>query len=268
MPATVFLKLGGSVITDKHRPATLDRENLLRLGREIADALAGGGVSLLIGHGAGSFGHVAAAKHNVNAGIPGGSTWEGYWQTRRAVMELNNRVVDALAEAGVQALAAQPSASALARDGLLKSMDSRVIERLLAQGRTPLIFGDAVLDEVRAFTIISTEAFFALLADRVQPDRMVLACDVEGVFSADPGTDASAKLIPRIDAGRGPDAQAALGGSAATDVTGGMAQKVSRLCEMVRAHPEMQVRIVCGRSPGAVGRAMLGDYDGGTLIHA
>lgn len=263
---TIFLKLGGSVITDKHREAALERENIVRLGAEIADALGRRNVSLLLGHGAGSFGHVPAARHNVKAGIPGGSTWKGHWLTRRAVMELNNRVIDALAEGGLEALAVQPSASAIAHDGRLKAMDTQVIKRLLAEGQTPLIFGDVVLDEVRTFTIISTEGFFAFLARALRPERIILACDVEGVFTADPTRASSAELIREIDARTGPKAGTALSASAAVDVTGGMAQKVARLCEIVRDQPQMRVHIVSGLTPGVVRRAILGKLDGGTVI--
>jgi isopentenyl phosphate kinase len=60
----VLLKLGGSVITDKTRPFTARLDVIERLAAEIKNALTdrGDDLRLIIGHGAGSFGHEAAAK--------------------------------------------------------------------------------------------------------------------------------------------------------------------------------------------------------------
>ena len=53
-----FLKLGGSLITDKSRPQTARLDVLERLASEIAQAYhKHPDLSLVIGHGSGSFGH-------------------------------------------------------------------------------------------------------------------------------------------------------------------------------------------------------------------
>ena len=64
----VFIKLGGSLITDKRRPFFL-RENILeRVIREIKRA-SDSGKCLVVGHGNGSFGHVIASKFQTQKGI-------------------------------------------------------------------------------------------------------------------------------------------------------------------------------------------------------
>ncbi|MDP7545201.1 MAG: hypothetical protein QGG31_05450, partial [Anaerolineales bacterium] len=58
-PKLVYLKLGGSLITDKHDERTPQRSTLRRLAREIVAGMEQRPhISLLIGHGAGSFGHI------------------------------------------------------------------------------------------------------------------------------------------------------------------------------------------------------------------
>jgi len=262
----VFLKLGGSVITDKRSPRSLRRDTIVRLGREIRAACMGGRVRTLIGHGGGSFAHVPAHKHRVKEGLPWGGRWQGYWHTRRAVMDLNARVVDALADGGLRVHAVQPSASALARDGALVRMESGVIQGLLDAGERPMVFGDAILDESLGFTIISTEDLFSHLARRLRPRRMVLACDVQGVFTADPRADPQAAVIPRIASAA--STRPRLGGSPGTDVTGGMMHKVTALCALARACPECEVRIVSGLVPGVITDAIAGRFEGGTVIEA
>ena len=75
----VFLKLGGSLITDKHLADTPRLEVLARLAGEIARALnAQPQFSLLVGHGSGSFGHSAALRHNTRAGAHTPEQWRGF----------------------------------------------------------------------------------------------------------------------------------------------------------------------------------------------
>ena len=54
-------------------------------------------------------------------------------------------------------------------------------------------------------------------------------------------------------------------GSAATDVTGGMADKVRQALAMARAVPGLQVRVFSGAEPGALQAALMGEAVG-TLI--
>ena len=62
----VFLKLGGSLITDKNKPNTAQALVLARIAGEISATLKNNkGIKLLIGHGSGSFGHVAGEKYGT-----------------------------------------------------------------------------------------------------------------------------------------------------------------------------------------------------------
>ena len=70
MSDLIFLKLGGSLLTDKTSEETLRPDVLDRLASEICQALAlDRCIPLLLGHGSGSFGHVAAAKHGTRKGV-------------------------------------------------------------------------------------------------------------------------------------------------------------------------------------------------------
>ena len=150
MGELVFIKLGGSLLTDKTRPQALRGEVLARLAGEVAAALADRpGLRLLIGHGSGSFGHVAAREHGTRAGVTSPEGWRGYAEVARAAAELNRLVVDALWEAGVPALRIQPSASARCHDGELMGMDERPLITALQNGLAPVVHGDVALDDVR-----------------------------------------------------------------------------------------------------------------------
>ncbi|MFW6435247.1 MAG: acetylglutamate kinase, partial [Halovenus sp.] len=60
------LKLGGSVITDKDRPETADRDALETAAAAIGEFL-GGDERLVVVHGGGSFGHPHAARIGVSS---------------------------------------------------------------------------------------------------------------------------------------------------------------------------------------------------------
>ena len=134
MNELVFLKLGGSLLTDKTRPQALRGDVLQRLAAEIAAALAERpDLRLLIGHGSGSFGHVTAQQYGTRDGVRSPAAWRGYAEVARVAAELNRLVVDALWEAGVPALRIQPSASARCRDGELLALDDRPLIAALEQ---------------------------------------------------------------------------------------------------------------------------------------
>lgn len=46
-------------------------------------------VRVILGHGAGSFGHVAAAKHGTRDGVSGGAQWMGFCDVSDAVCRLD-----------------------------------------------------------------------------------------------------------------------------------------------------------------------------------
>lgn len=256
----VFLKLGGSLLTDKTRPQALRADVLARLAAEIAAARAAApGLRLVIGHGSGSFGHVAASRYGTRHGVSTPEGWRGYAETARAAAALNGLVVDALWEAGVPALRLQPSASAHCRNGELLALELRPLIVALDNSLVPVVHGDVALDEARGGTIISTEEIFRYLAPQLHPQRVVLVGEVEGVLTADPASGAHGELIPRITPATLPGIAQALGGSRGVDVTGGMVAKVTEMLALVERTPGLRaVQIISGLTPGLV-RDVLAD---------
>ena len=250
----VFVKLGGSLITDKTAEAQARPEVIERLAEEVSQACAARpAMRLVLGHGSGSFGHVAAQRFHVHHGC---SDWRGYAETGAAAQRLNRIVTDILLSKGVPVVSLQPSASAHARAGDLVEMDSAIVEALLLRGLVPLVYGDVAFDEAQGSAILSTEAIFAFLASRLRPQRILLVGEVAGVFTTDPRHSSSAALIRTIHAA-GSDEIGLLGGSHGVDVTGGMRSKVSLMRRLVRALPGLRVCILSGSQPGLLASALL-----------
>ena len=131
-PTTVFLKLGGSLITDKTQVEQARKPVIRRLAREIKAAReARPDLQLVLGHGSGSFGHVAAKKHGTRAGVTDRSGWLGYAAVAAAAARLNQIVTDVLVAEGVPVVSLPPSASARCDDGRLSYLDTFVLRAWL-----------------------------------------------------------------------------------------------------------------------------------------
>ena len=260
-----FLKLGGSLITEKDRPHIARPEVLARLAGEIAAARADNpSLRLLLGHGSGSFGHVPAKRWGTRAGIRSPEGWQGFVEVWREAAALNRLALDALENAGLPAMGFPPSAAVLAQDGAVLRWDTAPIQAALEAGLLPVIYGDTVFDQARGATILSTEELFDYLVPRLKPGRVHLAGLEAGVWEDFPDRR---RLIQEITPQNAGQVEAALGGSAATDVTGGMASKVRQSLALAAVSPGLEVHIFSGEKAGAVYRALLGT-PAGTVIHA
>ncbi|MEI6291610.1 MAG: hypothetical protein WCP19_14385, partial [Chloroflexota bacterium] len=137
MKEIVFLKLGGSLITDKTQPYTPRLEILENISAQIRQALnENPGISLVIGHGSGSFGHTAAKKYHTRDGLidySGMSSkenillyekyWQGFSQVWFQASTLNRFVLEALHAAGLPVLSLSPAASVISSNGKVKNWD-------------------------------------------------------------------------------------------------------------------------------------------------
>jgi isopentenyl phosphate kinase len=260
----VFLKLGGSLITDKASAYTPCPGVIERLAREIQGAREQrADLQLLLGHGSGSFGHRAAAPYGTQRGVRTEREWRGFAEVATAAARLNRIVTDALAAAGVPVLSLQPSASARCENGRLTHLEINPLRQALARGLVPLVYGDVALDSVRGGTIVSTEDLFVYLASALRPQRILLAGNPPGVL----GTDGH--VVPRITPATVSHLDAALRGAQETDVTGGMAAKVALMIGLVEELEDLTVHILTGTEPGLVQRALVDPgFAAGTRISA
>ncbi len=266
MPDLLFLKLGGSAITDKTEPETIDDGVLRRIVALIAEEYhAGSRLRLLIGHGGGSFGHHWAGRYQTQLGARDAHGWEGVTRVADAMSRLNRIVVRHLLDAGVNAVSIQPSASAISVDRQIAAMSIDAMVALLDAGVVPVIYGDVVVDRRQGAAILSTEDLFSYLAPILRPRRIVLVGE-RGVYTADPRRDPDAVRVPLIDETNIEQALSQTGGSHGVDVTGGMAAKVESMWRLVSSVDELDVALV-GPEPDALAQAMRGNAIGaGTII--
>lgn len=261
----IFLKLGGSLITDKTQARTPRIDMISRLANEIQAALLNmKDYSLVLGHGSGSFGHVTANKYGTRKGVKSAKAWRGFAEVGYQAASLNHIVMGALQATGLAALSFSPSGTVTAENGQVKSWNLNAIRSALKVGIIPVVYGDVVFDTSLGGTILSTEDIFLHLARELFPHRILLAGIDEGVWADYP---TCTEIIPRITDENWKKLAPIISGSAATDVTGGMASKVRQMLILVRENPELEVFIFSGKQPGNVTAALKGILQGTRLQH-
>ena len=259
-----FLKLGGSLITDKRTARTPRREVIARLTTEIESVRAANlDLKLLLGHGSGSYGHVPAKKYGTRQGVVSSEQWQGFAEVWYEAATLNRIVMETLHAAGLPAISFPASAGVTAKDGKVAVWNLAPLSAALEGGLLPVVFGDVVFDIARGGTILSTEDIFTHLARQLRPMRILLAGIDAGVWADFP---ACTQLIPEITPENWDTVAASLSGSAATDVTGGMQSKVRAMLDLAIAIPGLEISIFSGEQPGNLAAALQGESLGTRII--
>jgi isopentenyl phosphate kinase len=215
---TTVLKLGGSVVTEKDVPRTVDEAALETAAAALADR-----EELVVVHGGGSFGHHHADRHGVTT-TEGTHDPAAIGDIHGAMTRLNATVVEVLADAGVPALPVHPmSVGHRDADGTL-TFPTGQVRAMLSEGFVPVLHGDGVLHAGRGATVLSGDEIVVRLAEALDADRVGVCSAVPGVYDGDGSViDAISSIEEVADA---------LDASEATDVSGGMAGKVRALLKL------------------------------------
>lgn len=245
------LKLGGSVVTDKTAPETLDKAALSEASSAIGDAVRrADGRELVLVHGGGSFGHHHAEAHGVSD-ESGSHDIAAVADIHGAMNRLNAAVVSSLRDAGVPATPVHPFSLGHRDKTNRLSLPAGSVETLLAEGFTPVLHGDLVPHAGAGVTVLSGDEIVVELADELAADSVGLCSTVPGVLDRN---GAVLEWIRSIE-----DAETHVGESDTTDVTGGMAGKVEALLGLAAPARIFDLDglrgFLAGESPGTVIRS-------------
>ena len=216
----IVLKLGGSLITEKDRPETLDGDALERAAEAIAET--GGGTDLVVVHGGGSFGHHHAERHGVSP-ASGTDDAAAVAEIHGTMTTLNRFVLEALLDRDVPAVPVQPLSMTRRDENGALHVEASAVATLVREGFVPVLHGDVIATARAGVTVCSGDALVVTLARALEADRVGLCATVPGVL------DEAGAVVDRIDSLE--TVEALLGPTDGTDVTGGMRGKVERLLE-------------------------------------
>ena len=260
----VFVKIGGSLITDKNKPFSLKKKVLKTICKEIKKAEKSG-KKLILGHGAGSYAHIPAKKYKTHLGILNDQSFRGIAEVADVAAQLNRIVVKYLLDAGVNAVSVSPLSMMSADNFKLDSICIDSVKEILKHDLVPVLYGDQIMDKTKGCTIFSTERVLGYLALEMKTkgyevEKIIHCGQTNGVYDADGET------IPEINRGNFKEYEKVLGGSGGVDVTGGMIHKVKET--LVLADKGIPGVIIDGVENGSLSEAIEGKEVLGTKINS
>jgi len=226
MRPVTFIKWGGSLITDKTGRFSVRTDVLEHLADELACYHANApSAPLILGHGSGSFGHVAAREAGFDPEAPLADPAPALSQIQKAVTKLHQHVMHALRDAGLPVFSWAPSSAFVTTRGTPQLDTAAPVQHALSVGALPVTYGDVTLDTEHGLSICSTEAVFRTLIAALQtqdiPIARVLWCgNTDGVYDADGHT------LPHLTAAEARTMISDVHAPGGTDVTGGMALRL------------------------------------------
>lgn len=222
----IIIKIGGSIITHKdRRKPEVNFRNL----RKIINQFVGVNKRFILIHGAGSFGHRIVKRTGINKGIKKSQDLVSFAETQRLQNKLNCIVTKELIKKGLPAFPYQASSQAIMTKGRLTKMNVDIIKGLLKLNMIPVLYGVPAYDTKKGCSILSGDQIASFLAEKLKAKKIIMASNVDGVFTANPHKNKNAKQIKEINRKNFKEIKKILEGSSFTDVTGGMAGKVLEL---------------------------------------
>ena len=213
-----IIKLGGGLSTDKTKPLTIRQAAIKTAALQIAK-LHGEkkNTKLLIGTGAGSFGHYTVRYVNY---LEKPNDPNKIAAVHNSVAQLNLIVVTELQKVGIPAVGIAPM-SFMHESSKTLRIKLAAITELFDKGLVPVVFGDVIINEKSGSRIISTEEVLDKIARRLVRkgaiiENVIYATAVSGVYGKDGKTISNLSKKQSLSFSTSVD----------LDVTGGMAQKV------------------------------------------
>jgi len=234
MKKIVFIKLGGSLITDKSKPNSVRLDIIQDLSRQIKRIIdENKDIFFIIGNGAGSFGHHLVKKYNLQAGVKSEEQKLGLTEVQNSCATLNRIVVSALIKGGVKAVSINPSSIIVSKDNQPENIYIESILNYFNLGLVPVVYGDMVFDKVIGASIFSTEKQFLVLIKKFKENNLqiekVIFCSVtNGVL------DKTGKTIEMITNDNYLEMKNIFFDDKSIDVTGKMKQKVESCLELAK----------------------------------
>jgi isopentenyl phosphate kinase len=246
-----LIKLGGSVITIKHRALTPNIKAIKGLSRMLAK-LDG---SFIIVHGGGSFGHYWSVKYDMHT-KPELYDSRGISVVHDSMVALNQIVVKSMLDAGLAPYGISPIS--LFDDGKENVTKFNELVEFNRRGIVPVIFGDAIHTYEGRFSIISGDSLMTRVATHLMPSRVIFTVNVDGIYE----DMKNMKLVKVLNF---PTNEINFTDSS-IDVTGGMGRKISEAFDIARLG--IDVNIVNGLEPDRVYDILRGVEAKGTIIPA
>lgn len=244
----VILKLGGSVITTKSKPQTLNIQAI----KNIAQVISNFDKPLIVVHGAGSFGHYFAKRFKISNQQT--TSTRAIIQIHKSMITLNNSIIEIFNKYKINTLAFSPISIYYKKNILLHW--EHLIKKMLNMDIIPITYGD-IIPGSKGFYIISGDIIVKDLTNMLKPRNVVFASDIDGLYS---DINDKSTLIEEVKINKRYSMNFK---TQNFDVTGGIQTKLKQASEIAQLGTSVQ--ITNGLKPGMLMKALNGEHIG-TLI--
>jgi isopentenyl phosphate kinase len=234
----LFIKLGGSSITDKATEQTVNWPVLRSLADQIAEIVVQRpDLQLVIGHGQGSFAHFPAKKYRIHEGFVHPEAVYGLAVMEDVVAKLSRIVVAELLDRKLPAVSYQPFQTVVTSDRSVATSHLHTLEEYLVKGLLPVITGDGIIDKNVGSMIWSADFSLPYYARQLRDkgweiESLIHVTRTPGVYKdiEHPELGTYDVITPELFS----SIEKSIGSSDATDVTGGMLEKVRQAVELAK----------------------------------
>ena len=243
----ILVKLGGSIITNKEKPLTPNRNSI----KKIATSLKNVSEPIVIVHGGGSFGHYWSVKYDMHT-KPERHEARGVSAVKNSMVELNNIVLELFAESGLTPYCLPPSDFMTGNKPLVKKV--REIPKIAKTGLIPISYGDVMWYGKNKFYILSGDRIMGILSKILHPRLAIFVTNVDGVYA----DMKSKRLLNEITK------EKPITSKVSMDVTGGMSRKIKEAFDISKNGTD--VFFVNGNAPKRIVNAINGKSFEGTIF--
>ncbi|OLD01416.1 hypothetical protein E6H36_07565 [Candidatus Bathyarchaeota archaeon] len=230
MESITVVKLGGSAITDKARDCTPN----IPVIQHAVEQLARYRHPIILLHGGGSFAHPLVTRSKLERGF--------IEKTQRLALSETELNLDQLARViGATLLfnkkpfvPLHPMGFVTMRNGRINRCFLDPIRKSLELELTPLLHGDMVFDNERGWGVLSADKLATLLGTQLKVGRVLLGCDVDGIYSRNPKLSGEARPIVEVTRATGPSLIRNLAREPSDDASGGMLGKATEALQSAR----------------------------------
>lgn len=265
MKKVVFIKLGGSVITNKEVPMQVRRRVLRRLITEFVKAKEELEETIfIVGHGSGSFAHVPALRYKTMDGFMHSDSRIGMAITQDSAAQLNRVVVEACLDQNLPAVSLAMSNLVVTKNKKKIFWAEEILKQYLEKDLLPITYGDVLVDTKQGCTIWSTETIFSFLVewfqsqDGFQVKKVIHVNEVAGVL------DKSSQIIKKITPKSQEKIKKGISSTKGFDVTGGMWHKVEE--SLFLAERGIDTYIISGLKKNNLYRVLMNKSYEGTHV--
>ena len=257
MKHLVFIKFGGSFLTDKTKPLTIRDDAMQKAVAELTTLFEkkSNDIGVIIGNGAGSFGHFLAKELGTSSPYARSAI-------HSSVVELHQMFVSRCLQEKLPVFSFHASSLFSLNQDRVQSCITSGIEACVRNGGIAGVYGDIMHDADGTGRIFSTERIFRELIPQLQSSfriqKIIHISTVPGVF------DENKQIIPEITTDNWSKIQKHLYTTDGFDVTGGMQLKIEESLALAKQGIESVICTI--EQQGVLERIVNSEAETGTRI--